>query len=321
MSSAESSYSPPRGEEKDQGVYVTLEELLRCRLLAKDLKLSKQRKILSLQAGLHSSKFRGRGIDFAEVRAYQAGDDIRTIDWRVTARTGRPHTKLYTEERERPALVVVDQSQSMFFGSLVNFKSAIAARAAALLSWSALARGDRIGAIIFSDEQQRDIRPRRSHHSVLQITETLLEYNQALHAAYRPQHRFSLADALQQARSITKPGSELFIISDFQGFDEDSKRNMFQLSRHNDIVCIFVYDWLEGNLPPPGYYSISDGDQRARINLFDQKLRDGYQDGFIQRVEQLQTSLDQLKIPLVKLRTDNDLLTTLMSGLGIRNPK
>ncbi len=300
------------------GVYVTLEELLHCRLLARDLKLSKQRKILSHQSGLHSSKFRGRGIDFAEVRAYQAGDDIRSIDWRVTARTGKPHTKLYTEERERPAMVIADQSQSMFFGSQVAFKSVIAAQAAALLAWSALARGDRIGGIVFSDEQQKDIRPKRSHHSVLQLTETLLQYNHALNRSNDSQPTFTLCDALQQARRIVKPGSELFIISDFQDFDENCQRHLFQLSRHNEIVCVCIYDRLEMELPPPGYYAISDGIKRTKVNLFDTNLREEYHAAFRLRSEQLQIEMDQLKIPLLKLRTDQNLLSTLTLGLGIR---
>ncbi|MCB1662559.1 MAG: DUF58 domain-containing protein [Pseudomonadales bacterium] len=306
--------------DEDSNVYATLENLLRCRLMARDLKLSKQRKILSLQAGMHSSTFRGRGIDFAEVRAYQAGDDIRTIDWRVTARTGRPHTKLYTEERERPALVIVDQSQSMFFGSHVAFKSVVAARAAALLAWSALARGDRIGGIVFADAQHRDIRPRRSYHTVLQLTETLLEYNHALNLKNTPKVSYTLADSLQQARRILKPGSELFVISDFADFDEPSRSHLYQLSKHNDVVCVLIYDRLEEQLPPPGTYAISDGAQRAQINLHDEQVRATYAQIFGGKINLLQSRLDQLKIPLVKLRTDQDLLTGLMSGLGIREP-
>ena len=306
--------------DEDSNDYATLENLLRCRLMARDLKLSKQRKILSLQAGMHSSTFRGRGIDFAEVRAYQAGDDIRTIDWRVTARTGRPHTKLYTEERERPALVIVDQSQSMFFGSHVAFKSVVAARAAALLAWSALARGDRIGGIVFADAQHRDIRPRRSYHTVLQLTETLLEYNHALNLKNTPKVSYTLADSLQQARRILKPGSELFVISDFADFDEPSRSHLYQLSKHNDVVCVLIYDRLEEQLPPPGTYAISDGAQRAQINLHDEQVRATYAQIFGGKINLLQSRLDQLKIPLVKLRTDQDLLTGLMSGLGIREP-
>lgn len=305
---------------RDAGVYASLQDLLRCRLLAKDLKLAEQRKILSLQSGLHNSKFRGRGIDFAEVRAYQAGDDIRTIDWRVTARTGRPHTKLYTEERERPALVIVDQSQSMFFGSKVAFKSTVAAQAAALLSWSALARGDRIGGIIFSDDQQQDIRPRRSHHTVLQLIEKILEYNHALSAQNIPAGRVTLSSSLKHARRTLKPGSELFIISDFQDFDETSQRHLYQLSQHNDIVCILVYDALEMELPPPGQYAITNGADRTQVDLVSKRLRESYRYAFRRQIEQLQNKLDQLKIPLLKLRTQDDVLRTLMTGLGIRRP-
>ena len=134
-------------EQPVQGAYIELDDLISARFLAKDLNLRHRRKALSLLAGPNKTNFRGRGIDFEEVRAYQAGDDIRTIDWRVTARSGKPHTKLFSEERERPLLVVNDQRQDMFFGSQHCFKSTLACYLGALLAWSGLNQGDRVGGL------------------------------------------------------------------------------------------------------------------------------------------------------------------------------
>lgn len=307
---------------KAQGVYADLHDLLRCRLLARELNLNKQRKILGPQAGLHTSSFRGRGVDFSEVRAYQHGDDIRSIDWRVTARTGKPHTKLYSEERERPALVLLDQSRSMYFGSREAFKSVRAAQCAALLSWAALARGDRVGGIVFSESNRSEIRPRRSHHNVLQLIENIISFNHALsrhvNNTSTRKNQNALTESLNHARRITKPGSELFIISDFISFDESARQHLYQLSRHNDLVCIRVYDELEMHPPGPGLYTVTDGNHRMTFNLFDKKTRDNYEKLIRQRTEQLNEHLEQMKIPLVPMATNQLPLQTLQTGLGIR---
>jgi len=308
----------------DDTAYVSLATLLRCRLFAKDLNLSRQRKILSQQSGLHISKFRGRGVDFSEVRAYQQGDDIRSIDWRVTARTGKAHTKLYAEEREHPALVILDQSDSMFFGSRVAFKSVIAAQIAALLAWATLQRGDRSGGIIFSDNELRDIKPRRSRHAVLALLEQTIRFNHTLNCHNRQQQGsevVTFSDALQHARRITKPGSELFIISDFQSFDRTAQRHLFQLAQHNDVVCVMVQDPMEAELPKPGLYNISDGQQRTQVDLGDKTLRTRYQHSYQQQLQALQQHFDQLKIPLLQISTDDDALRALQLGLGIRAGK
>jgi len=315
--------SASKDNSGDDAVYVSLASLLRCRLTAKDLNLSRQRKILSQQAGLHVSKFRGRGVDFSEVRAYQQGDDIRSIDWRVTARTGKTHTKLYAEERERPAMVILDQSDSMFFGSRVAFKSVIAAQCAALLAWATLIRGDRSGAIIFSDTQLRDIKPRRSRHAVLEFLEHIISFNHALNKQALSEHAaeksISLTDSLQHARRTIKPGSELFIISDFQDFDHAAQRHLFQLSQHNDVVCVMIQDPMEVELPAPSLYNISDGQQQSQVDLGNNKLRSEYQQAYQQHIDELQRQFDQLKIPLLQISTEQEPLRALQMGLGIRS--
>lgn len=297
--------------------YATLQGLLRWRLLAKGLSLSKQRKLLASQAGLHTSRFRGRGIDFAEVRAYHPGDDIRTIDWRVTARTGKAHTKLYSEERERPVIIMVDQRQTMFFGSRTMFKSTMAAHCAALLAWATLQRGDRLGGIAFSDTRQSEIRARRSPHTVLHLLESIIEFNRALSRSRVPQSSLSMAAMLQSLRQTTKPGSELFIISDFHDFDADCEHQLFQLARHNDPVCVAISDPLEEHLPPPGHYGITNGRERGALDLLDSGIRARWEAQHHESENRFTTQLAQLKVPLIRLSTDADLLQTLQRGLGI----
>ena len=149
------------------GIRVSLGELIEMRHRVGEVQLFSTPARRSPLIGLHHSKLRGRGVDFDQVRAYQAGDDVRTIDWRVTARTQEPHTKLFHEERERPVFVVIEQSSRLFFGSALCLKSVLAAQAAALFGWAALNHNDRIGGLVFSDQEHHEIKPRRSKQSLL----------------------------------------------------------------------------------------------------------------------------------------------------------
>ena len=186
------------------GAYVTLETLIGLRFPASQLQLTRRNRALSALTGPNKANFRGRGIDFEEVRSYQAGDDIRTIDWRVTARTGAAHTKVFREERERPVLVVVDQRGSQFFGSQHCFKSVLAAHLAGLLAWSALGNGDRVGGLVFNDSRHREVRPRRSRKTVLTILSQIEAFNRRLPPASGDDH--SLAAMLDNLRRIARPG-------------------------------------------------------------------------------------------------------------------
>jgi uncharacterized protein (DUF58 family) len=257
------------------------------------------------------SKMRGRGIDFEEFRPYQAGDDIRTIDWRVTARTGKPFTKVFREERERPVIIAIDQSSSMFFGSQVAFKSVIAAQAAAIFCWMAIDNGDRVGGLVFSDSDQALVRPKRSRRSALHLLNQLQTFNarladkeSRLAAAQEGQTHGGLTQALADIRRITKPGSTLYILSDFSTLDETAIQYLNQLSRHNNVVCCIIYDALEENLPVPGYYSITDGARKGTLNSYSQTARRDYQALFKTRMDALQADFTRLQIPYLKLRTN-----------------
>jgi len=299
---------------RSRGAFITLEQLFDQRHVARSLELDYQSRSRLGMSGSHISKHKGRGVDFEEFRAYQPGDDIRQIDWRVTARTGRPFTKVFREERERPVIIGCDQSHNMFFGSQVAFKSVVAAEAAAIICWTTVDNGDRVGGVVFSDTQQELVKPRRSKRSALRFLDTLARYNQD-----RVQHHTDdqvagenyLQQALEQIYRITRPGSNVYLISDFQGFNERCRQYLHQLAIHNSVTCIFIYDALEENLPIPGVYSITDGNQRSTINTYRKSIRSLYHDQFSDRVELLVGEFNKMKVPLIAVRTDQVVLDQL----------
>ena len=174
--------APADNPELQAGIRTDLKQLIDMRHRVREVQLFSTPGRRSPLIGLHHSKLRGRGVDFDQVRVYQPGDDVRTIDWRVTARTQEPHTKLFHEERERPIYLLVEQSRQLFFGSGLMFKSVLAARAAGLIGWAALGHNDRIGGLVFGGQDNHEIKPRRSKQSLLQLLARLARANQALSA-------------------------------------------------------------------------------------------------------------------------------------------
>lgn len=295
-----------------QGVQVTLDELLRLRRQAHQLDLAPPRQARSLQAGGYRSALRGRGIEFDEVRIYQPGDDIRTIDWRVSARTGQTHTKLFREERERPVLLLVDQSHSMQFGTRVAFKAVIAARAATLIGWASAYQGDRVGCHLFNDSSHHELRPQRGKQGVLRMAQ-LLTHSQP---ATQQDKTTPWINALSRAVHSTHPGSALFVLSDFIDFTPEAERALTLLKRHNDVTLIFIYDPLERALPHHGNYTVSDGERFATLHTDEQQLQQRYRALFDSRLAHLQQLERKLALRLITLATDQPLLPTLQQGLA-----
>ncbi|MEQ8408641.1 MAG: DUF58 domain-containing protein [Gammaproteobacteria bacterium] len=303
---------PQHARYQARGAAISLQQLIVQRYAARTLEYLAQHRSIAGISGLHLSKMRGRGIDFEEFRPYQAGDDIRLIDWRVTARTNRPFTKVFREERERPVIIAVDQTHNMYFGSQVAFKSVIAAQAAAVFCWLAIDNGDRVGGLVFSDVDSALVRPKRSRRSALHLLNQVYQYNQHLQDIKNPEAQVptdpdfkpGLASALGQIRRITKPGSTLYVISDFVTLDDKAIQYLNQLSRHNNVVCCMVYDALEESLPVPGMYSITDGSKKGAINTHNSKTRARYREQFHERMARLESQLDKLQVRLIKMRTN-----------------
>jgi len=297
------------------GAYAELEDLIALRFPARQLRLSRRNRALSALAGPNKSNFRGRGIDFEEVRSYQPGDDIRSIDWRVTARTGNAHTKLFREERERPVLVAVDQRSTMFFGSSHCFKSVLAAHLASLLAWSALDAGDRVGGLVFNGVTHREIRPRRSRRTVLALLSQIAEYNRALPLAEPTSNDF--AGVLANLRRIVRPGSSLFLVSDFRDAGEERAREqLFQLAQHAEITAIACSDPLEADLPRAGHYAVTDGRDRSELDTADRALRQAYHDRYQQQRELLSREMLRLGIPMLSASTHQAPFSLLQQFYG-----
>ena len=239
------------------------------------------------RAGARLSKLRGRGIDFAEVRLYQPGDDVRSIDWRVTARKNKPHTKVFREERERPALVVVDQTQSMFFGSRKRLKSVAAAEFAALAAWQALASGDRVGGMVIGNDRTSAHRPQRSQRTVARLLADLAERNQALARGAKPSSEAHFRDGLQRIRRLAHTNSRILLISDFLTAPEAWRETLSLLARHNQVTAVRVWDLLERELPAANRYTLADDAGRWQFHAGNRSLRRRYRERHERREAEL----------------------------------
>src|SRR5215471_10104626 len=232
------------------GVYVDLDELIALEHRGRKVSFLPRRRVHSLLSGRFASRLRGRGLNFEEIRDYRAGDDVRAIDWKVTARLREPHIRVFNEERDRQAILVVDQRLSMFFGSRLSMKSVTAAQAAAIGAWRILAAGDRVGGIVFNDSDLAEVRPRRSRATALQILSTIVARNQALGVGRGLATAPSMLNtALQRARRLALHDAAVIIISDFDGADDETRKMIGAMTRHNDVVGLLVHDPLQSDLP------------------------------------------------------------------------
>lgn len=297
-----------RSDERnfDSDITLTTEDLIRQRLSARRINLTARTPVSSVIAGVHSSRFRGRGVDFLESRNYEVGDDIRDMDWRVTARTGKPHTKVFQEERERPVLAIVDISSSMYFATRGALKVVQAARMAALIGWSAVRRGDRIGALLFDESDHQEVRPAGGRRGVLRLISQLTRH---VNNRQRPPFQTPsplLDDALQRARRIARPGSLIFVISDFYGMGPDCERHLTYLRRHSDLIGCRVLDPLEVSLPPAGTYPVSDGHRQGLLNLRRSRVQRRYQQFLEDQEAQYQQVCARLGIARLRMMTTDD---------------
>jgi uncharacterized protein (DUF58 family) len=251
-------------------VYVELPELMKLEHYHAGFSLLPRQPVHSVLAGQHASHLRGRGLDFLELRAYQTGDDIRNIDWKVTARTRKPYTRIFTEERERPVLLIVDQRQTMFFGSKLNLKSVTAAETAAMAIWRVLKAKDRIGAVVFNDAEIRCIRPQRSRATGLQILKTIADFNRALSWNKTPQNGGTrLNEALRKASGLATHDYLVCLITDGAGIDAQTRRLCSVIAEHNDLLFAYVYDPLEVDLPTAPGLVVSDGARQMELKRDD----------------------------------------------------
>jgi uncharacterized protein (DUF58 family) len=318
-------YTPIRRKSaapaRASGVYANRDELMRLRFKASGFSFLPRQPIHSVLSGRHASRLRGRGLNFEELRGYLRGDDPRHIDWKVTARTGEPHVRVYTEEKDRTVWLLVDQRISMFFGSRQRMKSVVAAEAAAVAAWRVLAQRDRVGALIFDDREMHIIEPRRSEQQVTRIIDRVIDRNHALeaHSGIEPNPGM-LNRVLRRGAALARHDSLVCVISDAAGNDRDTRRHVTHLTGHNDVLFVFVYDPLEQTFPDAGRLVFTDGRIQVDFNTAERKLRDAYRDSFDRRLARIAATSRQHAIPLLQLHTETPVLEQVREQLGPRRP-
>ncbi len=289
------------------GIHLTASELIALKPRCNALSLPMHRPAASALAGAYRSRFRGRGMDFVESRNYMPGDDIRNMDWRVTARTGKPHTKIFQEERERPVLVVVDASSSLYFGTRKQLKSVAAGQLAAAVAWAAVRRGDRIGAFLFAPGSHREIRPAGGRRGAMRVIQGLVGW---LNPESPPQGREPLSASLERVRHTVRPGSLVLIISDFFNLDEQCHRHLSRLRQHNDVIGCQVMDPAEQSLPA-GRFPISDGEHSAMLDTHQQKARQRYDSMSTEHADMPRRMFQRHQCGWMVLKTTDDPVETL----------
>lgn len=303
-------------QAREHSIELSLEQLIACQYWAKESIPLPHKKTRAHLVGGHLSPYKGRGMEFAEVRQYQPGDDIRTIDWRVTARTGKVHTKIFQEERERPVYIVTDLQDTMFFGSKNRFKSTLASLHSARAFWAAFNSGNRVAGLFSTANEHIELKPSNRRQNGLRLLQRLMElHNQRLQQVYSDNTDYNvnqnaLHDTLLRLRHLVKGGSLIYIFSDFMNLNAECQQHLTYLAQHNDIYGVMIADPLESTIPLPGQYTLTDGLRHIRIDASNQRDMQRHKEGFERRVEQVQQYFTQAQSAFT-LCTTADSITDL----------
>jgi uncharacterized protein (DUF58 family) len=257
--------------------------------------------------GDYHSNFKGRGMTFSEVREYVPGDDVRSIDWNVTARTGKPHIKIFEEERELSVLILIDVSSSGVFGSKKDLKIDLGVEIAAMLSFSAIKNNDKVGLALFSDKVEKYIPPKKGKKHVLRLITDIVN-----HDFENSNKRTSIKTAIDFANKISKRKSVIFLISDF--IDDNFWNELKFLNFKNDVIGLQIYDSYERNFPNLGIINIHDSEtgENTWIDTTSKKIRDKFQTNSIEKLNSFSKKCKSIGFDLIQISTDDDYIKFLM---------
>lgn len=297
--------------------FVTLDDLLRLKHRAQGFSFLPRQPVHSLLAGRHASRLRGRGLNFEELRHYFEGDDTRTIDWLATARLGSPHVRVYSEERDRPVILLVDQRSTMFFGSRRAMKSVAAAEAAALAAWRVTSLGDRVGAVVFGDDGLVTVKPQARDAGAVRVLSQIAGQNAALqHASSSERGPGRLNEALAAAARMVTHDGLVCVISDMHGADGETRRLVTRLCAHNDVLAVFVQDPLEEQLPDVGRATFSSAEAQIEVDPSDASLRRRFRDERMQWRQNLAELSRSRAIPVLAISPDRDVAVQFRELIG-----
>lgn len=309
------------GSPVDPRIHVTRAQLRALEFKARKLRFLPRQPASSVLNGRHASRLRGRGLNFEELRGYLPGDDPRSIDWKVTARTGEPHVRVYSEERDRPAFILVDQRMSMFFGTRHNMKSVTAAEAAAVAAFRILDQGDRVGGIVFCDEVISEVRPQRSRKAIDQLLLAIERANGLLHAdAPVKEAPLPLNTPLRSLARIAKRDHLVIVISDFDGIDDKTSDLVGRISKHNDLILCPVTDPVSTDVPTDMTLAVSDGQLQVVLDTRDGKTHQQLQNYASGRLAAIMEWQRKFGVPVLPLSAGGDTVSQIqqLTGLGPR---
>jgi uncharacterized protein (DUF58 family) len=299
------------------GAYAELDSLIALQFKARGFTLMHTQPVHSLLFGRRSSHVRGRGLDFEEMRNYVSGDDVRSIDWRVTARMQKPFVRVYSEERDRPTMLVVDQRINMFFGSRVSMKSVVAAEIAALAAWRVFQQGDRIGAFVFNDEKAEEVRMHRSRANVLRVLDRISQQNRQLRGDLTvPSQPDRLNEVIEAVARTCRHDALIIIASDFDDADQKTRDLLMNLSQSNDVICCLIYDALAVKLPAAEQLVVSNGQLQVELLLGQEKIRNSILDASDKRIQSILSWHKEIGTPVLPISTAEDVAMQLRHLLG-----
>ena len=299
------------------GAYVSVDNLVALESIATDLTFLRKAPVRRFLAGRHESRMRGRGLSFEELRTYMPGDDVRTIDWRVTARTGQPFVRVYNEEKDRPALIVVDQRTNMFFGSRRSMKSVAAAEVAALCAWRVMTLGDRVGGVVFNDVKQEAVRPHRSRGAVIRFAETISIQNNALSADSDIERSPGQLNAvLGSVAALARHDHLIIVVSDFDGHGPETRDLLLRMSVANDVIAVLVYDPFLLDLPCQGEMVVSGGALQAELQFGRGNVRDAVDSFARNRGRELLSWQEEMGLPMLPVSAAEEVAPQLRTLLG-----
>lgn len=295
-------------------VYSDLGRLNAWRFHVKQFKLGHQQRIMMQANGSRPSPRKGRGMEFSEVRVYQPGDDVRHIDWKVSARSQDTHTKLFSEEHERPVVFVVEQSARLFFASQHCFKSVLALDIMAILAWASLNQEDRVGGLVFGDQPAHWITPKRQAKNLLQLFHHGLHQNQALNQPAQGNNQAWLR-ALNHIAPLVHPASRVILIGDCLNIDKNAHAVLSQIAKHGAVTAIHCEDPIESDLPDSYALAFSDGETEVYLDGQNPSLRQNYQKAYDQAWLNQKNSFSRLGIALCRVSTADAMGNGLTNGL------
>ncbi len=309
----------PQSQGFDPRLYCDYSRLVRLQAQAESFSLLPHLKAGSVLSGRHNSLFRGRGLNFEELRHYQLGDDIRNLDWKVTMRTGEPHVRTYTEEKDRNVIVCIDQRSAMFFASIEVMKSVVAAEIAAMCGWRVLKDGDRVGFVIASNRALYHSKAQRSQSDLLAQLKRLSHANQSLSVDSSDSEQVTFSKWIELIKRMKLKQSTLIFISDWHDCEEHHLDHLKQLQQHNDVLAVMIGDPLEQSLP----HNLAKmkwviGDGRYQLNLDSKTKVDVASTSLVEKAHQQRQLMVLKKLPHIELDTTGDHITQFQKLVGGR---